>query len=331
MSAEKKSSNRYEALIEDISDVKEAVKRPENWPPCKPILRHSIREDIPLELQTMVRFMLSDCFYTAFVLVFNFVVVLITYFVHNEDLLFNDLIFSFIWFVVWTIGCFVVYSCLYMAISKQSRRYYVAFNFGLVADVIVSVIATMGLSNSGVMSFGYVISGAYGPLFRFLSFITTIALTLNVIFLVAYFFVIRSKYKSVILSNRIVIEDCSAIASRIGAYNSLPSEIDGREIRYLPLSAGTACDSKVEKLNTLPEGSFTVISGWKKMDNNPEHSYILYVENDPERAYWSNAQVAGMLNNGVVNPVTQMLTVSRLPGGSFVFGVMEKDKKEGLD
>lgn len=327
MSRGNRSSSGYESLIEDTSNssAKEAMAKPKNWPKCKPILRHNIKEDIPLELQTMTHLMLFDCFYTAFVLIFNFFVVFMACFIRGDDSFFDELVFSFIWFVVWTIGCFAFYCCLYRAISKQSRKCYIVFILGVIAEAITSVIAAMGISGSGIMSFSYAISIGKDPLFGFFGFITTIAFTLNVIFLVAYFFMIRSMYKKVVTRNRIVIEDGIAIAPRIGSCDSLPSDIDGREIRYLPLSAGSACDSKVESLAALPEDSFTVISEWKKMDANLDDSYILYAEGDIRHAYWSNQQVAGILSNGVVNPVTQVLTISRLPGGSFAFGVMDKD------
>lgn len=100
----------------------------------------------------------------------------------------------------------------------------------------------------------------------------------------------------------------------------LPSEVDGRHVTYFPSDAGNSMAFKVKSLTALPEDSFTVIAEWQRV----AEGYVLYVENEPERAYWSTPYVEEILNNGLVNPTSQGLTISRLQDGSFVFGVVDK-------
>lgn len=114
------------------------------------------------------------------------------------------------------------------------------------------------------------------------------------------------------------------IADKIGSLEALPVESEGRTIHYLANKEGPSPVPRAVKLTELPTNTYIVISGWRKIESLYGPSYILYVENDPTKAYWSNSRVNAIISGGMVNPDTQVLTIHRLLNGTFIYGYAEK-------
>lgn len=115
------------------------------------------------------------------------------------------------------------------------------------------------------------------------------------------------------------------LKKKIGHSKALPAKLEGKEISYLPTSAGFTEDSAPQKLDTIPEDSIVVIHRWRKITTKFGDSYVLHVDNQPGKAYWGNSRVTAILNGGMVDMKTQMLTISRLAGGAFVYGTLKRD------
>lgn len=114
------------------------------------------------------------------------------------------------------------------------------------------------------------------------------------------------------------------IADKIGSLEALPVESEGRTIHYLANKEGPSPVPRAVKLTELPTNTYIVISSWRKIESLYGPSYILYVENDPTKAYWSNSRVNAIISGGMVNPESQVLTIHRLLNGTFIYGYAEK-------
>lgn len=114
------------------------------------------------------------------------------------------------------------------------------------------------------------------------------------------------------------------IADKIGSLEALPVESEGRTIHYLANKEGPSPVPRAVKLTELPTNTYIVISSWRKIESLYGPSYILYVENDPTKAYWSNSRVNAIISGGMINPESQVLTIHRLLNGTFIYGYAEK-------
>lgn len=318
-----------EDAYDQIEDRYGYESREKNWPACKPILRHNIKADIPAGLQKVTKLVLFHCFYEVIFLLINFVAALVGLFTNKDsyldDMLFGDLVISPVWLVGWGVLSFIFYHSLYKALAHRRRGHYTFFFCGSIFEILLSILAVIGIKGSALMGFCQGLALHESVVTCFLCFVVVVGFALNGVFLVVVLVKLQGKYDAVMNGEGAVEESVDAVAAKVGNSAALPREVGGRKITYLPPNAGSAGKSKVEKLSALPANSFTVISEWRKADSEEEgDAYILYVENEADRAYWSTPHVAGILNNGLVNPATQVLTISRLPGGSFVFGVADK-------
>lgn len=309
------------------TDANGYAPRPHSKCCCKYIIHHNIPVDIPPYLQKLVKLVFGHCFFTAGILLLNFFVALIVMCLphdsYDDDMLFADLVISPVWFVGWTLLDFVFYSALYSSLAEHRPKKYHVFFCGYILEIILTALGIAGIPHTALMGFVQGVKSADDSAFScVLCIVVAIAFVLNMIFLVYAMVAVDKGYKKAMRDERIAVEGNDAIRSKIGTTQALPNEVGGRKVTYLPVNGGS---SSVEKLSALPEDSITVISEWKRVDASPGEAYILYVENEPGRAYWSNSHIADIINSGSVNPVTQVLTISRLPGGSFVFGVADKE------
>lgn len=310
--------------------------KPKNWPAWKPILRHSIKEDIPEDFKKIVRFYFFDRFYVVFFLIVNVFAALICYlnkfsYETSSSYLIN-LFLSPLWLVIWGIMAYVFYWALYTSLSENHSSHYAVFIIGSILEIILSIIAIAGFFGFGFMgiSCGFMVSGTISII---MCYLVAFAFFVNLIFLIISLVKIQmTRTKSKKYFN---LENDSAVNGadielkddddEAAAAKNLPEEVNGRKIKYLKVDDDVTNDnSEVKRLTDLPNGSLTVISEWKKVEDG---KFILYVENEPERAYWSNEKAAGIIGGGLVDPETQVLTVSRLPDGSFVFGVADKNQQ----
>ena len=333
---EEKPSLTYEALTAENSSSRFCIGFKAR-PCCRSFLGHGIRTEIPLGFQRLVRLMLLNCYYVAFFLLVNCLAEVAAFCAHtefqvDETVLLVGLCLSVLWLVLFTALSFRLYKALYKALADRRPGHYRAFFWGTVAEVLVCVFIAGGVPCSGFMGLFMVAVTAESFGTCLLSFLVTAAFTLDAVFLAVALVKVHAKHRrmaAAAAANEMVTEESAVVSAKVGTLEALPSEVGGRKVSYLPVSAGRPFNSKVERLSALPENSFTVVAEWKEVGASPEEeedggSYILYVENEPERAYWSTPQVAGILNSGLVNPATQVLTLSRLPGGSFAFGVADK-------
>lgn len=288
-----------------------------NWPSCRPIIRHNIEEDIPPRFQSVARAMFYSRFYTVFFLFVNFVTNIYYYQVDHGTI--YDLSFSVVWLVLWTVLTFAFHRSFYRAFAYNNSSSYTTFFCGSIFEFVLSLIAICGFKYTGFLGyFGLAFDESNAP-YNVISFLLIIAFTLKAAFVI---------FSLVLLSKRRITpedglkDDTPLIVKEV---NVLPADLDGRKINYLPVRAGNVCDVRVEKLSTLPENSFIVISEWKRAQPESNGSYILHVAGEPARAYWSDPHVTRIIDSGNVDPMTQMLTISRLPDGSFVFGVVSKE------
>lgn len=287
------------------------ASKSKNWPRFKPILRHNIREDIPFVFQSPTRYMLFHCFYTAFFLLLNFSISCTAYFLPysffvDDWVMRANVTASPIWFFVWTVLGFVFYASLYKALTHYSKGWYSVFFVGTVVEILLSFFVAVGVPGSGLM--GHLMAGHLKESWTisFLSPILVFAFVLNAILLI---------------SNLSKIHFAFVAIGKAGKEFPPPSsEASG--------GVGASAETRVEELTSLPEGSSVVVSEWRKAapgsGSGSGGSYILYDKRDPGRAYWSPPNIADMIESGDVDPVTQELTISRLAGGSFVFGVVDK-------
>ena len=296
--------------------------KPNNWPRCHPFIRHDIKADIPSGFHRIMKLMLFHCFYILIFLLVSFITSIIEITRPDQEVsyavvfLFN-LISMPIWIIVWGILSFSDYVLLYKAIAYNRRGCYTAFVIGTVVEILLSIFATVGFPLFTPLSiWGAFLDMRTGAMA--MAFIINIAFFVCTVFLIVALVVIQVKRSKQALPLAGV-----PVASMVGKTQALPAEVDGREIKYIN---GGDSFKNARNLNTLPEDSITVIGKWKKVGSSleSEGSYLLYVENMPETIYRSSPHVDGILDNGAVNPKTQALTISRLPGGSFVFGTMDK-------
>ena len=291
----------------------EQAVRKKNWPPCKPCIRHDIKADIPYRLQKITTLMLLHCFYVIFFLFVEFVTELIGMHVSTnsdiDEIIFCDAMFSTVWLVGWGGLSLIFYHSLYKALTHMHTGHYVFFFCGTIFEILLSILAVIGPKYSALMGFFHIVALRSEKVICFVCFLFTIAFIVNTMFLIFALVAIHGEY------SRLAREKAA-----MGTAEGLPSEVDGRHVMYFPSDAGHSTGLKVESLTALPEDSFTVIAEWQRA----AEGYVLYVENEPERAYWSTPYVEGILNNGLVNPMSQELTISRLQDGSFVFGVVDK-------
>ena len=299
-----------------------AGPKPKNWPRCMPFIRHSIKEDIPPEFRTIMKLMLFHCFY---VLVFLFTSLITTLIEMLTGGSVRDVIIAFIssigtpvWIVVWGVLAFTLYAFLYKSIAHNKRGYLIAFSIGTVIEILMSIYVSVGFPLYAPLGIWSVFMGVSTGT-AVVAFIVNIAFVINTAFLIVAFVIILARYPKLAQRYQTVTVCDESVAPKIGTTEALPAEVSGRKIKYFANALANA-----RNLNSLPEDTITVISEWKKVGTSAEGSYLLYVENEPERVYRSSPQVDGILDNGTVNPVTQVLTISRLPGGSFVFGAMDK-------
>lgn len=115
-----------------------------------------------------------------------------------------------------------------------------------------------------------------------------------------------------------------SIADKIGSVEALPAKYEGKAIHYLGNKEGPTPLPRAVKLTELPTNSFIVVPRWRKIEGHFGPCYILEVEDDPSKAYWSNSRVNAIIGGGMVNPETQVLTIHRLLDGSFIYGYAEK-------
>ena len=308
----------------NTSTVIAADPKPKNWPRCMPFLRHSIKEDIPPEFRTITKLMLFHCFYVLFFLLVSLVASTIEMLTGGS---LDDVVVSYIstiatpvWIIVWGVLAFTLYALLYKSVAHNRRSCHVAFAIGTVFEILLSIYVSVGFPLYAPLSIWSVFMGMRTGT-AVVAFIVNIAFAINTVFLIVAFVIILVRYPKLARRYQTVTACGESVAPKIGTTEALPAEVRGRKIKYF--DGGNALAS-ARNLNSLPEDSITVISEWRKVGTRAEGSYLLYVENEPERVYRSSSQVDGILDNGVVNPVTQALTISRLPGGSFVFGAMDK-------
>lgn len=169
-----------------------------NWPKCKPIIRHDIRSDIPPSFQILTWLMFSRCFYISFFLFFNFITVLLSYYVFkvypHDDVIEFDLILSPIWFVVWTLLSFLFYSFMYKAFSYKNTKYFITFIVGSVIEIIFSIIAALGFTYFGIMGLFMASSISKYPGACAMSWVVTTAFMMELIFLVVIVIIIITKF-----------------------------------------------------------------------------------------------------------------------------------------
>lgn len=302
-----------------------------NWPPCKPIIRHNIKEDIPRELQKTMKAVLFYPFFNAIILIFNFIVAFFIYvnvedYVEDISVYVTNIVLSVVWLIVFGVLPFVSYSFLYKAIAYGRRDLYKWFVIGFIVSAVIDVVGVGGFPYTGF--YGFFIAFYMSDLGIGLSFM------MGVFFMVDFFYVVSSviiahvQYRKFRATGAIVVAGDAIVPAKVGTTNALPNEIDGRKVNYLPVSAGLhhkPKGTKIEKLLALPNNSFTVIDEWKRIDaGNAEGMFVLYVEGNHEMSFWSDGHIAGILNSGEVDPSTQVLTISRLENGEFVFGVANK-------
>lgn len=323
-----KSNASYSEIVD--KDITGRPKKPNNWPRSCPIIRFDIEDDFPRGFHGIGRVMFFQTFYTAIILFVNFLTATTSFFFlpgyyYTTDAKMSNFILSIIWLVVFTSLSFVLFRSFYKAVSQKNSFHLKVFLVGTTFDVIVAILAFFGPPFTGFMGvFNALIQEKWiiAP-----CIIISIAFFVKAVLLITVLVLVGRQRKAIRADNSVIVEDGDVISSNIGTIDALPADIEGRKIKYLTIDAFGTYRSKVEKLNTLPVNSFTIISEWRKVDSDYDESYILYVENEPGRAYWSNPHVAGIINNGYVNPMTQVLTISRLSDGSFAFGVADKEAK----
>lgn len=300
-----------------------------NWPRCKPILRHNIQEDIPLEMQTLTRIRLLHVFYVIFFLLFNFFTAIVTKVVYVERLHASEcrssIVGSLILLCVWAATSIVSYICFYKTFSGRVFMSYWFYLFFTIIELVFCVLVIIGFWSAGFMGITVALKLEHYVGIKLMCFFNVFAFAFDAIFLVVSIVAAHIMILRITSAEKIVVAPDVKVSADLGTEEALPRSINGRQITYLPSNAGDICESKIEDLAKLPNDSFTIISEWRKVDSDYDDSYILYVENEPGRAYWSNPHVAGIINNGLVNPMTQVLTISKLSNGSFVFGTADKE------
>lgn len=301
--------------------------KPKNWPPCSPILRHNIKEDIPHNLQATMKIALFHCFYVVIILLLNFITAYLAAFGEENwverSCTITNFVLSIVWLFLWSIIVFGIYSFLYKAIAYRRKNLYPWFIAGSVLSAVLAVLAVCGFPYTGL--YGFIVAFYFENAVIGMSFAFAVLAGVDFFYVVISTAIIHNKYKAFRASEPIVVAGEEAIAGRVGTTNALPSEIDGRKISYLPVNAGQA-GKKIEKLTALPNNSLTVIDEWKKVESgNAEGTFVLYVEGNHERMYWGDEHVAGIIGGGEVDASTQVLTISRLENGEFVFGVADKN------
>lgn len=305
--------------------------REKNWPPFHPILRHNIQEDIPQNFKLVMRIMLGHCFLTLILLLFNLGVsigaVCTNYRWYVQVLFYVNVAMASFWLAFWGFFSVFFYFELYKSISTRRFKCFKVFFYGTICEILLCGAGVAGFPGGGFMGFVMSIFADYNWYIFIMGLIISVLFSVKILFLITMLIIIRVKFSKFRKGFIIDVAKNNEVDPQVGNVKSLPLEIgtSGRRIKYLPANASLECKSKVEKLITLPNNSFTIISDWRKVDASLDESYILYVENEPGRAYWSNAYVAEIINGGLVNPMTQVITISRLPNGSFAFGVADKE------
>ena len=310
--------------INNKASIIAADPKPKNWPSCMPFIRHNLKEDIPPEFRTIMKLMLFHCFYVLFFLLLSLVTTLIEMFSGTI----KDVILSIlstagapVWIIVWGTLAFSLYALLYKSVAHNKTGCFVAFVIGTIFEILLSIYVSVGFPPYAPLSIWSVFFGRATAVIV-IAFIVNIAFAINTVFLIVAFVVILVRFPKLGNMYQVINVYGDSVAPKIGTTEALPAEVGGRKIKYFD-EANTSANAR--SLSTLPEDTITVISEWKKVSSSTNGSYLLYVENEPERVYWSSYHIDGILDNGAVNPITQVLTISRLPGGSFVFGTMDKE------
>ena len=318
-------------LISHESESNALLSKPKNWPSFKPVLRHSIKEDIPKELQSVMRFALGHCFFVLFVLFLNFGTGFFVYFMPYERypgsaFLLTSIVLSSAWLLLWGAVPFVIYGCLYRAIAWGRTGCYRAFAVGTIARAVLAALAAVGPPYTGMH--GFVLAFSFSEVFPVivLSAIVGVLFALDFLCLLASLAVTHARRSALSRAGPLPVADDAEVSGMAGAAGALPSEVGGRRITYLPARAGQRRGKAgTEALAALPENSLTVVDEWvRAAGGDGGGEYVLYVEGDHERSYWSDAHVAGIIENGEVDASTQVLIISRLGNGEFVFGVADK-------
>lgn len=294
-----------------------------NWPRSKPILRHDISKDLPLEAQRLARLNLVHSFYMLFVLIINIFTAAIAFAVFETRGRLNcllSIIFAPIWAIIAGIFTFGQYAYFYKAFARVSVYLYKMFFVGVVIELAISIIAGCGFRGSGFMGIGMAGEMKYHPWVVALCGIITALFFINAIIDIFLLAISTTRFIPLNKNAKVYIADIKDVQSRVGTTEALPNEVDGKKITYISPDE----KPKVMNLLQLPVNSLTVISSWENAGEHQLYKYILRVHNEPERMYWSNAYVSNLIESGSVNRETQMLTISRLADGSFAFGVIER-------
>ena len=318
-------------LISHESESNALLSKAQNWPSFKPVLRHSIKEDIPKELQSVMRFALAHCFFVLLALFLNLGAGFFVYFMPYERypgsaFLLSSLVLSAAWLLLWGAVPFVIYGCLYRAIAWGRTGCYRAFAVGTIARAVLAALAAVGPPYTGMHGFvlAFSVSEAFPVIV--LSAIVGALFALGFLCLLASLAVTHARRSALSRAGPLPVADDAEASGMAGADGALPSVVGGRRITYLPACAGQQRRGKAgtEALAALPENSLTVVDEWVRAGGEGGGEYVLYVEGDHERSYWSDVHVAGIIDNGEVDASTQVLTISRLGNGEFVFDVADK-------
>ena len=197
----------------------------------------------------------------------------------------------------------VFHSRLYKAIAHRRKGHYRVFVSGTVAGAVLAVLAVAGVPYTGL--YGFMIGltlGEASPMIG-LSFTVAVLFGLDFFYRFSSLIVIHMKYSAFCKNGPAPVADDVEASERVEEANStLPSETNGRrKINYLSGGAEEQQRRKLrtEVLSALPANSFTVIDRWEKTEggNGEKGEFVLYAENDCERSYWSDENVARIINN----------------------------------
>lgn len=174
--------------------------RPNNWPRCKPILYHDIREDIPTpEGQSLMRKAYIAWIVIAVTFLWNIITTLSVLIVSGG----GSAIASFLLGIAYAIFSipvsFLIYRTLYNAARKSKPSLYVLFFFLLWIQIAIFILYAIGINGWGAAGFFTMISVFQDDqtIVGIFCVVVTILFALLAIFHIYLFFASRVEYRKV--------------------------------------------------------------------------------------------------------------------------------------
>jgi hypothetical protein len=144
---------REKELLTKEKSLSSSQEKKKNWPKCRPFLFHDISEDIPSELQSLVRRAYFGWFVIAATFLWNIICILSVLVVIGSGQAIGSFFLAIVFAIFSIPVSFLIYRLLYNAAKKSSSTYYVLYFIVIWIEIVIFIILAIGIDGGGAGGF----------------------------------------------------------------------------------------------------------------------------------------------------------------------------------